>query len=101
MLFRSVGGRYLFEIGNGNTIEGSSRENIARYANHSCRPNSEVRTRGNHAFIFSLKKIAAGEEILFDYGREYHDFYIKANGCRCEPCQKKKIRLKKKKPTRG
>jgi len=35
------GSRYMFEINSRWTIDGSSRRNIARYANHSCRPNAE------------------------------------------------------------
>lgn len=85
---QKIGGRYLFEIGNGNTIEGSTRKNMARYANHSCRPNSEVRTQGDRVFLYSLKKIKAGEEITYDYGEEYHEFYIKPYGCRCGKCKK-------------
>lgn len=87
---QEIGGRYLFELGNGNTIEGSMRKNIARYANHSCKPNAEVRIQGNHIYIFSLKKILAGDEIVYDYGKEYHDFFIKPHGCRCQPCKKKR-----------
>src|SRR5687767_3472917 len=35
------GSRYMFEIDSRWTIDGSSRRNLARYANHSCRPNAE------------------------------------------------------------
>src|SRR5262249_26068802 len=34
--------RYLFEINSRWTIDGSPRRNIARYINHSCRPNAET-----------------------------------------------------------
>src|SRR5262245_4623540 len=33
------GSRYLYEINSRWTIDGSSRKNLGRYANHSCRPN--------------------------------------------------------------
>ncbi len=82
------GGRYLFELENGKTIVGTTRENIARYANHSCRPNSEVRIKGNRVFLFSLRHIHAGEEISYDYGKEYFDYYIKPSGCTCVKCSK-------------
>jgi len=85
---QEIGGRYLFEIGNGKTIEGSTRENIARYANHSCDPNAEVRIRGNHVEIWSLRPMAVGEEITYDYGKEYWEYYIKPHGCRCRKCTK-------------
>lgn len=91
---QEIGGRYLFELGNGNTIDGTMRENIARYGNHSCTPNAEVRTKGNHVFIFSIKPIKEGEEIVYNYGKEYHDYYIKPYGCRCKGCEKKKLKQK-------
>ena len=89
---QKIGGRYLFEIGNGKTIVGTTRQNTARYANHSCRPNSEVRIQGSRVFLYSLKKIKIWEEITYDYGEEYHQFYIKPYGCRCVKCAKKKRR---------
>src|SRR5438105_7005128 len=33
--------KYLFEINSRWTIDGSDRRNLARYINHSCRPNAE------------------------------------------------------------
>lgn len=88
---QKIGGRYLFEIGNGKTVEGSTRKNTARYANHSCRPNCEIRTTGNRVYIFSIKKIKPGDEITYDYGEEYHDHYIKPHGCRCGACTRRTI----------
>src|SRR5207253_1774325 len=35
------GNRYLYELNSRWTIDGTTRRNIARYANHSCRPNAE------------------------------------------------------------
>lgn len=87
-----IGGRYLFDLENGKAIDGSPRTNIARYANHACRPNSEVRVVGNRVFIFSTKRIPAGEEITYDYGKEYTDEYIKPYGCRCKTCEKKRAK---------
>lgn len=87
---QKIGGRYLFELENGKTIVGTTRENIARYANHNCRPNAEVRITGNRVFIFSTKQIKPGDEIAYDYGKEYFDAFIKPHGCLCPPCEKKK-----------
>lgn len=85
-----VGGRYLFELGNGKTVNGANRKNIARYINHACKPNAEVRIVGNRIYIHSLKKIKAGAEITYDYDTEYFDYFIKPHGCRCASCLKKK-----------
>ena len=85
-----VGGKYLFELGNGRTILGATRKNTARYANHACRPNSEMRTIGNRAYLYSVKRIKPGEAITYDYGKEYFECFIKPYGCRCGTCKKRK-----------
>lgn len=84
-----VGGRYLFALDNGKTILGGTRKNIARYVNHACRPNAEVRISQNRVFIYSTKRIKTGEEVTYDYGKEYFNFFIKPHGCRCKTCIKK------------
>ncbi len=83
------GGRYLFEVRSGVTIDGSSRKNFARYSNHSCDPNAEARIVRGRILIFSLRKIAKDEEIAFDYGKEYVEAFIAPHGCRCASCVKK------------
>ena len=37
----ACGSRYMYEINSRWTVDGSSRRNMGRYANHSCRPNAE------------------------------------------------------------
>lgn len=78
------GGKYLFEISKDKIIEGSARENTARYINHSCRPNSEIKIWKGRVFVFAKRPIRAGEELAYDYGKEYFDEYIKPFGCKCE-----------------
>lgn len=85
---QQIGGKYLLDLENGKTIVGTTRKNTARYANHSCRPNCEIRIAGNRAFLFSRRKIRVGEEITYDYGEEYFDYYLKPHGCRCKKCTK-------------
>lgn len=81
-----VAGRYLFDLENGNTILGGTRKNIARYINHACRPNAEARAVGNRLYLFSKKRITAGDEITFDYGKDYFNSFIKPHGCLCKTC---------------
>lgn len=81
--------RYVFNINKRWDLDGSPRWNTTRYINHACRPNSEAITVGNHVMITSAKKIKAGEEITYHYGKEYVDGYIKPLGCRCRTCVKK------------
>jgi SET domain-containing protein len=80
------GGKYLFRVNSRWTIDGSSRENLSRYINHSCRPNCVAYTRGRKVVIYSRRRIAQGEELTYDYGKEYFDAYIKPRGCLCEAC---------------
>ncbi len=77
-------GRYLFEVNARKTIDGNIRSNRARYINHSCRPNCEVFIRQGKVFVFSHKRIKAGTELSYDYGKEYFDEFIEPKGCRCE-----------------
>lgn len=80
-------GKYLFEINSKWTIDGSGRNNLARYINHSCRPNCEAYIVGKKIKILAKKNIRAGEELSYNYGKEYFDEFIKPFGCRCKKCQ--------------
>lgn len=82
--------KYLFEIHSRLTIDGKPKWNKAGYINHSCRPNAEPEIRNNRVFIMAKRTIKPGEEILYDYGKEYFNDHIKPYGCRCEKCAEKK-----------
>ena len=84
--------KYLFELTNRWTIDGSVRENIARYINHACKPNAEsdVKPRKRKVFIRAIKNIEPGEEINYDYGTDYFKAYLKPIGCKCAACEKKR-----------
>jgi uncharacterized protein len=86
------GGRYLFEINSRLTIDGSSRKNIARYINHSCRPNCDIEIKKQKVYIVAKKNIQLGEELTYDYGKEYFDAFIKPMGCKCTACSTKKVK---------
>ncbi len=88
-------GRYFFGVNTKWTIDGSPRSNVARYINHSCKPNAEALISGRRVWIWSRKNIKPGEEIAYDYGKEYFDDIIKPMGCRCEKCGSKPKRSKK------
>jgi uncharacterized protein len=80
------GGRYLFQVNSRWTVDGTGRENLSRYINHSCSPNCVAYTRGKRILIYALRHIAPGEELSYDYGSEYFDAYIKPKGCACPAC---------------
>ncbi len=88
--------KYLFELNGRWTIDGSVRKNVARYINHSCRPNAEsdVRPRERKVFIRAIKNIEPGEEINYDYGTDYFKAYLKPIGCKCASCEKKRKKLR-------
>lgn len=79
-------GRYFFGVNNRWSIDGSPRTNLARYINHSCRPNSEAVISGRRVWIWSKRNISAGEEITYNYGKEYFNDLIKPAGCKCKKC---------------
>jgi hypothetical protein len=88
----AIENKYLFELNNRWTIDGSVRKNIARYINHACKPNAEsdVKPRKRKVFIRAIKNISPGEEINYDYGTDYFKAYLKPIGCKCDACEKKR-----------
>lgn len=82
------GGQYLFSVTDNLTIDGTGRENTARYINHSCHPNAEAEhdEDEDRIFIRACKKIKAGEEITYDYGKDFFNDIISKKGCRCRKC---------------
>jgi hypothetical protein len=88
----AIENKYLFELSNRWTIDGSVRKNIARYINHACRPNAEsdVRPHKRKVFIRAIKNIEPGEEINYDYGTDYFKAYLKPIGCKCDACERKR-----------
>lgn len=86
------GGKYLFQIDSKWAIDGKGRENLSRYINHSCQPNCEVQIRRKQILIFALRNIEVGEQLGYDYGKEYFYTYIKPMGCKCAYCTSRKGR---------
>jgi hypothetical protein len=88
----AIENKYLFQLTNRWTIDGSVRENVARYINHSCKPNAEsdVKPRKRKIYIRAIKNIEPGEEINYDYGTDYFKEYLKPIGCLCTACEKKR-----------
>ena len=81
--------KYLFEISKKKTIDGKPKWNKAGYINHSCRPNAESEIVKGRIFIMATRAIKPGEEITYDYGKEYVDEHIKPFGCKCAKCAEK------------
>lgn len=83
--------QYLFYVHDDLCIDGTGRENTARYINHSCRPNAEAEhdEKEDRIYIDATKNIKAGDEITYHYGREFFKRFIAPKGCKCAACAKK------------
>ena len=57
----------LFAVNDKVVIDATRRGNSARYINHSCAPNCEAVEEEGRIFIETLRKIAPGEELTYDY----------------------------------
>jgi uncharacterized protein len=77
--------KYLFELNSRWTVDGGTRANKARYINHSCKPNADPDV-GRRIIIRAKKTIHPGEEITYNYGKNYFDTFIKPHGCGCIAC---------------
>ncbi|HMF21970.1 MAG TPA: SET domain-containing protein [Pseudolabrys sp.] len=86
------GNRYLYEINSCVTIDGKARNNLARYANHSCNPNSEAYVYDGRIFFRALRHIKPGEEITHHYGNAYLRYIIGRSRCRCSRCRRRRAR---------
>jgi SET domain-containing protein len=92
--------RYLFDVGGEGALDGSPRSNRARYINHSCRPNCIAVVRKKRVFIRSLRQIRPGEELTYDYGKDYFDNFINSS-CVCLKCKPELGMARSRKRTRG
>ena len=63
--------KYLFEISKSKTIDGKPAINKAGYINHSCKPNCETEIAKGRIFVMAIRNIKAGDELTYDYGKEY------------------------------
>ncbi|HEV3397452.1 MAG TPA: SET domain-containing protein [Xanthobacteraceae bacterium] len=79
--------KYLFEVTRTKTIDGAVKSNAARYINHSCAPNCRAENTGRRIYVVSRRRIEPGEELTYNYGKEYFDEHIKRKGCRCTKCE--------------
>jgi uncharacterized protein len=79
--------KFLFQISRTKTIDGTLKSNAARYMNHSCAPNCRAENTGRRIYIIARRRIEPGEELTYNYGKEYFEGVIKPKGCRCIKCE--------------
>jgi uncharacterized protein len=71
-----TGHTFLFTLNDRYVIDANSEGNIARWINHSCKPNCRALLeedeggdrRKDRVLIETLRPLAAGEELTYDYG---------------------------------
>ncbi|MGH6674399.1 MAG: SET domain-containing protein [Xanthobacteraceae bacterium] len=90
------GARYMFELNGKWTIDGSPRWNVARYINHSCKPNARPVGRNGGIVIVADRRIELDEEITYSYGKEYYEYFLQSGGCKCAACRKKRAARRRK-----
>jgi SET domain-containing protein len=93
--------RYLYNLNKTHTLDGSPRSNIGRYSNHSCDPNAEIYSHHGRIYVKSIQAIQPGEEITYDYGKEYFDAFIGKENCLCPKCVARRERKTSTRPTRA
>jgi uncharacterized protein len=69
----------MVELWNGKAIDASNEKGV-RFINHSCAPNTFMRTIHHHVEFYALRKISPGEELTCNYGPTHHDGKLE---CRC------------------
>ena len=70
----------IVEVSERRAIDASASADPLRYTNHSCAPNAALRIRQGRVEIYAMRDIAAGEEVLVDYGESHHEGRLT---CRC------------------
>lgn len=64
-LYENTSRTYLYGLEDGKTV--IDGEGLGAYLNHSCDPNCEVEEIKGRVWLFALRDIAAGEELVWDY----------------------------------
>ena len=69
----------IVELWTGKALDASVNSNALRYINHSCQPNTYMRTIGNHVEFYTLRPIQTNEELTCNYGPTHHNGKRKCN----------------------
>ena len=99
---------YLFGVGDGEVV--IDGHGMAMFVNHSCDPNCETDEEDERVYISTLRDIAAGEELTYDYclydSEDDCPCSCGSKNCRRSMCspeelrRQKRVKAKKKKRVR-
>ena len=70
----------IVEISARRAIDASASTDPMRFTNHSCAPNARLLIRDGRIEFYSLRAIAAAEELTVNYGETHHEGRL---ACRC------------------
>ena len=73
---------YLFTINRRYDLDGDFSWNTAGLINHSCNNNCDYDGKGLKIWVKAIRDIKKGEELSYDYGFGYDEYY-KDFPCRC------------------
>ena len=68
---------FYFHVNEDRVIDALHGGNSSRWINHSCKPNCEADEDNDRIFIKTIRHIAAGEELNYDYGLIIDEPYTK------------------------
>jgi len=78
---------YIFTINDDFDLDGDRPDNKARLINHCCAPNCEAQQcEEDRLWIVSLRPIAEGEELFFNYGFDLETYEDHPCGCGADEC---------------
>jgi len=83
---KNNGAVYIFDLNKKLDLDGNVPNNIAKYINHSCKPNAEVDNIRGKIWVIAKRKISEGEEISYDYGYDFEDYEDHPCHCSFEDC---------------
>jgi SET domain-containing protein len=76
---------WCFKLTSRSVIDAGVGGNVARFINHSCRPNCYIHIKNGVIWVRAARTIRRGEELTYDYHTD-GDGLIR---CRCRPgCQR-------------
>jgi SET domain-containing protein len=95
---------FYFQLEGGEVIDALYGGNSSRWINHACEPNCEAQELLGRVFIHTLRDIAPGEELSYDYGLTLDERYTpqvkQRYACHCGAATCRGTLLKPKRGTR-
>jgi SET domain-containing protein len=77
---------YIFILDETTDIDGSVAWNLARFLNHSCKPNCEAGLVRDRIWLYALRNIRAGEELTYNYSYDIEDYADRPCHCGAPNC---------------